>query len=252
MIFHRLASGLIAGAIAGLLAALLHFSFVQEYILLSESYETGTVTHFPDGHVGHDAPQTQSDNSQTDTTGADSQLKPLQHVHGFFDAGSFLTRDVGTVLFTVLTYAAYGLILVTAFGLAELIGAKIRPEQGVLWGMAGFAALQMAPAMGVAPQLPGTIAADLLERQTWWLLTALATALSLALVAFGRTKAMAGLGLVVVALPHIYGAPTIEGFWGAAPPEVAGTFSARVLGVGLASWVVLGWLCTKEWAKGAK
>ncbi|MDO7659416.1 MAG: CbtA family protein, partial [Paracoccaceae bacterium] len=82
MIFHRLASGLIAGAIAGLLAALLHFSFVQEYILLSESYETGTVTHFPDGHVGHDAPQTQSDNSQTDTTGADSQLKPLQHVHG--------------------------------------------------------------------------------------------------------------------------------------------------------------------------
>lgn len=63
MIFHRLASGLIAGAIAGLLAALLHFSFVQEYILLSESYETGTVTHFPDGHVGHDAPQTQSDNS---------------------------------------------------------------------------------------------------------------------------------------------------------------------------------------------
>jgi hypothetical protein len=33
---------------------------------------------------------------------------------------------------------------------------------------------------------------------------------------------------------------------------VAGTFSARVLGVGLASWVVLGWLCTKEWAKGAK
>lgn len=241
---------MIAGAGAGVLAGLLHFAFVQEYILLSESYETSILVHFTDGtdvkvHSHNSAPATdgQTDNDTETARASDN------HNHQHFDEMPFLGRYAGTILFTVLTYSGFGLILVTAYGLAELAGIKVRPDQGTLWGLAGFGALQLAPAMGLAPQLPGTIAADLMDRHIWWVFTALGTGLGLALLLFGRTKVMIGAGVVILTLPHIIGAPMMEGYSGVAPPEVAGAFSARLLGVGLVSWLVLGWLSTREWTK---
>ncbi|MGB7271275.1 MAG: CbtA family protein, partial [Albidovulum sp.] len=58
MIQRMVTSALFAGCAAGLFAALLHFAFVQEYILLGEKYETGALVHFggasdapaPEGH----------------------------------------------------------------------------------------------------------------------------------------------------------------------------------------------------------
>ena len=38
---------------------------------------------------------------------------------------------------------------------------------------------------------------------------------------------------------------------GPAPPEVAAAFSARVLGVGLAVWALMGWVAGFVWARGA-
>ena len=122
-------------------------------------------------------------------------------------------------------------------------------REGVLWGVAGFAAFQLAPAMGLAPELPGTIAADLGARQFWWAGTVLATAAGIAALACGRgILALLG-GLVLIAVPHLIGAPRIESFYGVAPPELAAEFSARVLGVGLVVWTTLGWLAGRLWAR---
>ena len=46
MIQRMLTSALVAGCAAWLLAAVLHFAFVQKYILLGEEYETGTAVHY--------------------------------------------------------------------------------------------------------------------------------------------------------------------------------------------------------------
>ena len=51
--------------------------------------------------------------------------------------------------------------------------------------------------------------------------------------------------------PHVIGAPELEGFSGVAPPEVSAAFAARVLGVGLAVWALMGWVVGFVWAKGA-
>ncbi|MFZ1727925.1 MAG: CbtA family protein [Albidovulum sp.] len=239
MIQRMLASALIAGFAAGLLAALLHFAFIQELILLGEDYETGALVHF--AGAGDAAPA--ADHSHADGTAAHS------HGHGdsHGDGDSGLTRNVLTVLFTGLLYVANGLMLVAGFAMAERFGHRIGAQEGILWGIAGFAALQLAPAMGLPPELPGTVAADLSERQIWWLGTVLATGTGLALIAYGRGLVFVVLGGVLIAVPHIIGAPHLEEFYGVAPPEVSAAFAARALGVGLAAWVALGWIAAKLW-----
>ncbi len=240
MIQRMLAGGLIAGFAAGLLGALLHFVFVQELILLGEEYETGALVHF--AGIGEGAAEASQDHAEGEAAQGHGDEE---------DGGSALTRNGLTVLFTGLIYAGYGLLLVAGFALAEHFGRRVEARDGVLWGLAGFAALQLVPAMGLAPELPGSVAADLADRQIWWFGTALATATGLAALAFGRGVMPAVIGGALLAAPHVIGAPLPEGFHGVAPPEVAGEFSARVLGVGFATWAVLGWLAARLWSRDA-
>lgn len=233
MIHRMLAGGLIAGFAAGLFAALLHFAFIQELILLGEEYETGALVHFAGaGEVAGEAAHDHGDEAEA-------------------GEGSVGARNMLTVLFTGLIYAGYGLVLVAGFALAEHFGRKVSARDGVLWGLAGFVALQLAPAMGLAPELPGSVAADLGARQIWWFGTVLATATGLALLVYGRGLVPAVIGGVLLAAPHVIGAPLPAGFHGVAPPDVAGEFSARVLGVGFVAWAVLGWLAGRLWAQNA-
>ncbi|MDW4549282.1 CbtA family protein [Defluviimonas sp. D31] len=239
MIQRLLAGGLIAGFAAGLFAALLHFAFIQELILLGEEYETGSLTHFA-GAGGAPA-----------QAGHDHAAGEAAHDHGDATAEgeeSAVTRNALTVLFTGLIYASYGLILVAGYALAEHFGRKVDAREGILWGIAGYAAFQLAPAMGLAPELPGTIAADLGARQAWWLGTVVATAVGLALLAYGRSFVAAGIAGALLAAPHVIGAPHIDQYFGVAPTEVGAEYSARVLGVGLAVWAALGWLSGRLWA----
>ena len=61
--------------------------------------------------------------------------------------------------------------LVVAVGFALMLAglytlrAPTRTAQGLLWGLAGYATFVLAPTMGLPPELPGTAAADLAQRQ---------------------------------------------------------------------------------------
>ncbi|MGV8769566.1 CbtA family protein, partial [Pseudomonas aeruginosa] len=57
--------------------------------------------------------------------------------------------------------------------------------QDLLWGLAGYAVFCLAPSLGLTTELPGTAAADLVQRQYWWIATAAATAVGLALLVIG-------------------------------------------------------------------
>jgi len=243
MMYRLLAGGLVAGFGAGLFAALLHFAFVQELILLGEEYETGALVHFAgageastEAAAGHDHADGDAAQDHDHEPGEDAEV-------GVFE------RNALTVLFTGLIYAGYGMLLAAGYALAEQLGRPIAARDGLVWGIAGFVTLQLAPAMGLAPELPGTLAADLGARQIWWFGTAIATGGGLALLAYGRGIAAWLAAGALLAAPHVIGAPHLEGFSGVAPPEVAGEFSARVLGVGLAAWAALGWLTAQAWTK---
>ncbi len=240
---RMMTSAVFAGLAAGLIAALLHFAFVQKLILLSEDYETGSLTHFGGAaslqdeaghnHGGH--------NHSAQEDGGDHHITP-----------SDLHRNGLTTLFMILVYTGYALVLTAGFALSEHWGRKINPAAGLLWGIAGFATFQLAPAMGLAPDLPGTAAADFSARQIWWLGTVLATGGGLALLAFGQKWWAFALAGALLAAPHVLGAPNLDGYFGMAPPEVAADFAVRVLGAGLLVWAVLGWIAAHFWANAAQ
>lgn len=237
MIQRMLAGGLIAGFAAGLLAALLHFAFLQEIILLGEKYESGALVHF--SGAGGTTPTAAHDHGE----GASAA--------GEVAAGQGIERNALTVLFTGLTYASYGLLLVAAFALAERFGHRIDPREGVLWGLAAYLAFQLAPSMGLPPELPGTVSADITARQGWYFGTVAATIAGLLLLVSGRGAVAAILGGALIAAPHAIGAPHLDKFYGVAPPELAAEFTARALGVGFVTWAVLGWLAGRIWIKSA-
>jgi cobalt transporter subunit CbtA len=250
MFQKMLTSAIGAGCAAWLLAAVLHFAFVQEYILLGEAYETGAAVHYAGvapqtAEDGHSHEEGEAAHSHDETAEAEAGH---DHSHGGGEA-SDTTRNLWTVAFFGLVYVAYAMMLVAGFGLARTYGKTITEHQGLLWGIAGFAAFQLAPSMGLAPELPGTMAADLGARQVWWWGTVAATVTGLGLLGYGRGIATVALGAVLLAAPHVIGAPGIEGFSGVAPPEVSAAFSARVLGVALAVWALMGWVAGYLWSR---
>lgn len=241
MFQRMLTSAVVAGCAAWLLAAVLHFAFVQKLILLGEQYESGAAVHWAGvaSATGQDAAAEE---------GHSHDAAMPEHDHGASEPAT-LTRDLWTTVFFGLVYVAYAMILVAGFGLARVYGRTITGREGLLWGLAGCAAFQLAPAMGLAPELPGTLAADLGARQVWWWSTAAATAAGLGLLGYGRGIATTALAVVLLAAPHVFGAPELDSFSGVAPPELAAAFAARVLGVGLVVWAVLGWVAGTVWAR---
>lgn len=241
-----LTAALLAGGLAGLVGVFLHFTFMQDVILLAEQYEEGELVHFASGSAADDAVVLEEAEAAAGL--------PAGHDHAAaagVDEESPLTRNGLTVVFWVLVYAGFGLLVTAGFALSEAAGRRVDASTGLLWGIAGFAAFQAAPALGLPPEVPGSIAADITLRQIWWWSTVTATAGGLALLAFVRNVAVGVVAVALMLAPHVIGAPEIEGFWGVVPPELAAIFAARVLGVGLVCWAVLGWTAGTLWSRGA-
>lgn len=208
-------SAICAGIAAGLLASALQLTFVIPVLLEGELYETGSRVHF--GTDG--SPQ------------SDRGAPPL--------AGDWLRHSM-TVAFNIVTYTGYGLLLAAMISFASLKGITTTAKQGLIWGLCGYIAVQLAPAIGLPPELPGTIAAEVAQRQLWWISTILASAAGLGLIAFGRSY-LPLTGVVLMAIPHLLGAPHLDTFFGVAPPELAAEFATLSLGAAAAGWVLLGY-----------
>lgn len=220
---NLVSSALLAGVAAGLIAALLQFAFVIPSLLEGELYETGARVHFA------------TDGSTQSEKGAPS-------------LGGEMSRHAMTVGFNIITYAGYGLLLLAAMIFAEEKGTRLTPRSGLIWGVAGFVAVQLAPAIGLPPELPGTPAAEVTPRQIWWFATIIATAAGLALIAFGKGWT-ALLSVPLLLAPHIIGAPHLDTYWGVAPPELSAHFVTLSLGTALAGWSLLGFFCAWFWTK---
>ena len=127
-----------------------------------------------------------------------------------------LERSLYTLSANFLTAFAYALILLSAMALRD----NIRPVQGLLWGGAGYLAFFIAPALGLPPEIPGMEAAQLVGRQIWWLVSVTFTLGGLWLLAFGSFRLKA-VSLLLLAAPHILGAPQAEKHGFSHPDPVA-------------------------------
>lgn len=136
--------------------------------------------------------------------------------------------------------------LVVAVGFALMLAglytlrAPTRTSQGLLWGLAGYATFVLAPTLGLPPELPGTAAADLASRQIWWIGTAASTAVGLALIAFSRHWLMKLLGVAILAVPHVIGAPQPQVHSMLAPEALETQFKIASQLTNVAFWLALG------------
>lgn len=256
MINKLLSSGLIAGAGVGLIAALLQLGFVQPILLHAERYESGELTHFAaaSDHVNNAAatlaepaaPAKDQGHANAPGTPEHDQAKAESDKGGFsFD----VKRDGLSILFSIGVYAGYGLLMIAALAFAESRGHRITAREGLIWGLAGFIAVQLAPAFGLAPELPGMAAGDLAARQMWWIATVLLSVGGVWLIAFGKGWAYWAVAIAMIAAPHLIGAPQPEAFAGPTPPELAAEFAGRALGVGLIAWTLLGLFAVSLWSR---
>lgn len=219
MLRRILLVAVIAGAAAGLVATALQGAKLWPLIAAAEQFEQPAAVphqHGADGaaHV-HDAAWEPQDGAQ---------------------------RVAFTLLFNILAGFGFALLLNGALVLRGAAGAGMPDAKtGAAWGLAGFVCFALAPSLGLPPELPGMAAAELLDRQVWWLATALASAGGLALLAFARPLPLKALGLVVLVAPHLVGAPHPEGE-GTVPAELAAQFVAASLAAAAVFWVVLGGL----------
>ena len=251
MLKKLLTSALLAGFGAGALVALLQIFIAVPVILEAELYESGIEVHYagvvqavePDHNDEHDAEARANEAARNAGEPVQAETAP-----GGFD----WSRNIQTFLSTELSYIGYGLLLIAGMAFAARSGTVITARSGIIWGVAGFVAFNLSPGMGLPPELPGAMAAPLELRQIWWIGTVLATIAGLVAIGFGKNWSHWGLGIVLLALPHLIGAPLPDGYGGVVPPELAGEFVGMTLAISAIGWATLGLLGGHFWAKEAQ
>ena len=146
-------------------------------------------------------------------------------------------RNLYTLGADVLTGVGFAFLLTAAI---VFFGKGADWRRGLLWGLAGFASFSLAPAFGLPPELPGTEAAPLLDRQLWWIGTVVATAGGLFAAAWLRNVYGYAIAVVLIAAPHVIGAPQPETPGGLAPEELEHRFILVAIATSLVFWLVLG------------
>lgn len=221
--FRRIVTAaLIAGCIAGLVATGLQMARVWPLILAAERFE--------------DAAPTQAHHH--DATASVATHAALAAAWAPEDG---VERMTYTLLFNLLAGFGFALLVNAGLALRQASGRRLDPITGLLWGLAGFAAFSLAPALGLPPELPGMPGAELFDRQVWWLATVLATLAGLALVALPRNAGLALLGLALIVAPHVVGAPHPAGEEiSRVPPALAASFVSASLVTAAVFWGTLG------------
>ena len=231
MIQRVFLAAIAAGIAAGVFVTIIQHWRVIPLISLAEQYE------FSDGSTAHNHGLSELEEAIL----AEEPKQAILGENGGPEEDTWPSDGVERSLYTL------GSNLVTGVGFALLLGAcvvmrgeKTDIKTGTLWGLAGFIAFSLAPAIGLPPETPGTEAAWLDERQNWFYFTAATTALSLALIVFGKSWAVKLPGIILISVPHIIGAPKPDEYVGSAPAPLAAEYAIHSLFASLCFWAVMG------------
>ncbi|MEO0619097.1 MAG: CbtA family protein [Pseudomonadota bacterium] len=255
MLSRVLYVGLVAGVVAGLLTAVVQHFTTTPLIIAAEAYEgtTGddaTTSSFMPSPAGplHGLVLTgAADAMHTSKTfgGAVIRVHTDEDGEAWAPADGF-ERTAWTSIATIVMTTGYALMLVS---LVMLTDGSMTWRSGVAWGAAGFVATGLAPALGLSPELPGTAAAGIVDRQIWWLVTVIASGLGLWAVLRIATPVAIVVGILLLAVPHVVGAPHAAELTNSVPAELAATFSSTVLGVMAISWALIGGIAGYLWER---
>jgi len=237
MLFRRIIfSALFIGLLSGLLFSVVQYIGVSPIILAAEQYEVSEVEAAP----------VQSDH-HSDEVGTDHH----HHDSEAWSPSDGLERSLYTLLSNILAGIGFAAIVLSIMCQLQLKGlANFSLAKGLACGLAGFVAFFAMPGIGLPPEIPGIEAAPLDNRQTWWVLTVIASGLGIGILALTK-GAYKIIGVLLMTLPFLVGAPHPTG------PEFGHT-DERVVAIlvdlhqqfiiasgvaNLVFWLVLGLLC---------
>ena len=201
-----------SGLLAGVLFTLLQHIQVVPLILEAEVYEQAAAAH---------------------------PAASAEHEHEAWQPQDGWQRNLFTTAANIVVALGYALLLGAAL---TLRAAALTWRSGLLWGLAGYVVFFVAPSLGLPPEVPGTQAAGLAQRQLWWIATAACTAAGLALLVFSARRTAKLLGVVLLIAPHFIGAPQPETPGGAAPVELVQAFIVAAFIANAVFWLALGGL----------
>jgi cobalt transporter subunit CbtA len=251
MIFRSIIiSALLAGLLAGILLSVLQLAGVSPIIFAAEEFEQSEVSALPSSVAGRTVFEVEDLKVVPSETAITSGHDHSRHEHGHsaivpptpqaisaeelvtatpevggeaddhaghsHDAEAWTPADGGERTFytfasNILAGIGFAAVLLALMVQTHTQGlTRVTPLKGLAWGGAGFIALFVVPAIGLPPEIPGMEAAAIENRQGWWLLAVSAAVAGLACLAFAPRK-MKALGVVVIAVPYLIGAPHPEG-----------------------------------------
>jgi cobalt transporter subunit CbtA len=216
----------IAGLVAALAMSFVQLVFISPLILQAEVYEDAA-----EANTSHEA---------------EAALSGHHHDESDWKPENGLQRQLFTLGANLLMGFGYAFLLVAVYTLWRHPSSA---GMGLVYGALGFLIFFAAPGLGLAPELPGTAAADLSARQMWWASTVVATAAGFALL-FGTSRwwsRAAGVALLIA--PHLAAAPHLAVERSLAPEELTSRFRWATTVCNAVFWLVLGWVSSITFRK---
>ena len=236
MIVKYLLAALVAGLIAGALQTVVQHAKVIPLILEAEKYEgeAPAAHEHTSGLQLSIVTKAQAQQSTTEATTAAPAAAAEEEEGGMlFGVG----RTTGTLMANLVAGAGFSLLLMAA---VVVTGRSLTLANGALWGAAAWLTFHLMPSVGLPPELPGFPAAELFDRQAWWIGTVIATAASLYLIVLRKEPVSKAAGVVLMLVPHVIGAPQPTDITSNVPAILAAEFAVATLSAGLLFWIVLG------------
>jgi cobalt transporter subunit CbtA len=227
-----------AGLLSGLFVTLVHQVTTVPVIHAAEVYEKAADAAAE--QKAATAPAGQAGAADNTMAGMDMSHGDA-HDHGAaeWEPQDGFERTVYTVLADLLTGIGFSLLLIAAYAVT---GRTIGWRTGFYWGLAGFTVFILAPGLGLPPEVPGTAAAPLTDRQVWWVATAIVTACALAILFYAKQAKPIWYAVAVALLvaPHLLGAPQPAEYASAAPESLAHRFIVATTVAALLFWAATG------------
>jgi cobalt transporter subunit CbtA len=228
MIGRLVLAALIAGMAAGVILAGIQHVRITPLILEAEVFEKAA------GAAEAPAP------APATTTPDAAATTAHDHEHAAaaeWEPQDGLQRTLSTSVATLLAGAGFALALA---GVSLLTGIAITPANGLLWGICGFLCVTVATGAGLPPELPGMPAGDLIGRQVWWVGTIIATGIGIYLIATKRSLVPIVAAVMIIALPHIIGAPQPPTHETTVPAGLAAEFASNTVAAAAVFWSLIG------------
>jgi len=211
MLYRIFAAAMAAGVLVAILVSVIEAYTTTPLIFEAEKYEALSA---PDTH----------------TPTPESTDQPWAPSAGF-------ERFIFTVISNSVTGIASSLLVIVGLTIGS---RKADLAKGVGLALGAFAAVTLAPVMGLAPELPGMPAADLQQRQIWWLATVALSAVGLGCLILVDAKTIKLLGIVLLVAPHVWGAPHPADPTSLIPATMAARFAAMSISISALFWVLIG------------